>query len=50
MPEPVARAPRRDTAAADAAGLERVGCLPEQPSPQWSGLFLEPDLPPAVEE
>lgn len=51
MPEPVARPPRRDTTAADAVSLERMGRLDEQPTPaQWSGLFLEPDLPPAVEE
>lgn len=46
MPDPAPRIPRRDTTAADASSLERMGRLPEQPSPQWSGLFLEPDLPP----
>jgi len=51
MPDPVPRSPRRDDAAADAAGLERMGRLEERPvPPQWSGLFLEPDLPPALEE
>ncbi len=48
MPEPVPRTPRRDDTAADAS-LERTARLPVQPSPQWSGLFLEPDLPPAEE-
>lgn len=48
MPEPpAARQPRRDTTAADAGSLERMGRLAEQPVPaQWSGLFLEPQLPP----
>ena len=47
MPEAVPRAPRRDDTAADAASLERMGRLDEQPGPaQWSGLFLEPQLPP----
>lgn len=47
MPEAVPRAPRRDDTAADAASLQRMGRLGEQPMPaQWSGLFLEPDLPP----
>lgn len=50
MPEAVPRTPRRDDTAADAASLERMSRLPEQPTPRWSGLFLEPDLPPAVEE
>lgn len=49
MSEAVSREPRRDTTAADATSLERMGRLPEQPVPQWSGLFLEPDLPPAEE-
>ena len=47
MPEAAPRAPRRDTTAADAGSLERMGRLDEQSTPaQWSGLFLEPDLPP----
>lgn len=47
MPEAVPRQPRRDDTAADAASLERMGRLDEQPVPtQWSGLFLEPQLPP----
>jgi len=52
MPEPpVARAPRRDTTAADAGSLERMGRLEEQPIPAPSiSPFLEPDLPPADEE
>lgn len=53
MPEPpVARQPRRDDTAADAGSLERMGRLDEQPVPvpQWQGLFLEPNLPPVVEE
>lgn len=47
MPEAVPRQPRRDDTAADAGSLERMGRLDEQPVPtQWSGLFLEPQLPP----
>jgi hypothetical protein len=47
MPEAVPRAPRRDTTAADAGSLERMGRIDEQPVPtQWNGLFLEPQLPP----
>ncbi len=47
MPEPVPRTPRCDDSAADASSLERMGRLPAQPVPaQWSGLFVEPDLPP----
>ena len=51
MPEPpAARAPRRDTTAADAGSLERMGRLDEQPVPAPSiQPFLEPDLPPADE-
>lgn len=46
MPEAVPHVPRRDDTAADAASLERMGRLDEQPVPtQWSGLFLEPQLP-----
>ncbi|ELP67628.1 hypothetical protein STRTUCAR8_08537 [Streptomyces turgidiscabies Car8] len=50
MPEPAPREPRRDDTAADAASLELMGRLPEQPSPQWSGLFLEPPPLPEPEE
>jgi len=48
MPEPpVARTPRRDTTAADAGSLERLGRIDEQPIPAPSiSPFLEPDLPP----
>jgi hypothetical protein len=48
MPEPpAARAPRRDTTAADADSLERMGRIDEQPVPEPSiSPFLEPDLPP----
>ncbi|MGW2721462.1 hypothetical protein [Streptomyces sp. NPDC001492] len=48
MPEPpAAREPRRDTTAADAASLERMGRIDEQPVPAPSiNPFLEPDLPP----
>lgn len=49
MPDPVLRVPRRDDTAADASSLERMGRLDPQPVPQWAGLFLEPDLPPAEE-
>ncbi|MFJ4785171.1 hypothetical protein [Streptomyces sp. NPDC088794] len=49
MPEPpVAREPRRDTTAADAGSLERMGRLDEQPMPAPAAdPLLEPDLPPA---
>jgi hypothetical protein len=50
VPDPTPRPPRRDDTCADASSLERIGRIDPQPSPQWSGLFLEPDLPPAVEE
>lgn len=50
MPEAVPRPPRRDDTAADAASLERMGRLDEQPVPQWSGLFLEPPPLPEPEE
>lgn len=48
MPEPLAPLqPRRDTTAADAGSLERMGRLPEQPVPAPSITpFLEPELPP----
>jgi hypothetical protein len=50
MPDdlPVARQPRADTTAADAASLERMGRLDEQPVPAPAiHPFLDPDLPPA---
>jgi hypothetical protein len=53
MPEPVPRTPRPDSTSADATSLERMSRLPVQPVPaQWSGLFVEPDLPepPPAEE
>ena len=51
MPEPpVARTPRRDTTAADAGSLERMGRIDSQPAPRPSiSPFLEPDLPPVDE-
>lgn len=50
MPEPAPRLPRRDDSAADAASLERMSRLPVQPTPRWSGLFLEPPPLPESEE
>lgn len=50
MPEPALRPPRRDDTAADAISLERMGRLDPQPVPQWSGLFLEPEMAPAEEQ
>lgn len=52
MPEPpVARRPRRDTTAADAGSLERMGRIDGQPAPRPSiNPFLEPDLTPAGED
>lgn len=51
MPEPpIVRQPRRDTTAADATSLERMGRLDEQPVPAPAiNPFLEPDLPPVEE-
>lgn len=50
MPDPAPRSPRRDDTAADATSLERMARLDPQPSPQWSGLFLEPPPLPESEE
>ncbi|MET8079972.1 hypothetical protein [Streptomyces sp. NPDC005303] len=51
MPEAVPRSPRRDDTAADADSLERMGRIDEQPVPAPSiSPFLEPDLPPFVDE
>jgi hypothetical protein len=49
MPKPpVERPQRRDTTAADAGSLERLGRIDPQPVPAPSiSPFLEPDLPPA---
>ena len=48
---PATRTPRRDDSAADAGSLERMGRLDPQPIPAPSiAPFLEPDLPPFVEE
>jgi hypothetical protein len=40
---PVAR--RIDPAAADTETLVDMGVLPEQPTPEYEGLFQEPDWP-----
>ena len=46
MPDPAPRLPRPDSTSADATSLERMSRLPVQPVPaQWSGLFVEPNLP-----
>jgi len=48
---PATRIPRRDDTAADAGSLERMGRIDPQPIPEPSiSPFLEPDLPPFVEE
>lgn len=49
--EPAAtRTPRRDTTAADAGSLQRMGRIDEQPIPAPSiSPFLAPDLPPFEE-
>lgn len=42
--------PPPDTGAADAGTLVDIGVLepqPEPPPPEYEGLFLEPDIPPA---
>lgn len=38
---------RVDDGAADMGTLEALGLADEQPVPQYVGLFLEPDIPPA---
>ncbi|SFT31801.1 hypothetical protein [Streptomyces sp. ok210] len=43
-PQPVQR--RVDDSAADMGTLVDLGLAEEQPTPQYEGLFLEPDLPP----
>ncbi|MEH0417777.1 hypothetical protein [Streptomyces sp. B21-083] len=52
MPEPAAaRPPRRDDTAADARSLEALGRLDPQPVPvPYAGLFIEPVLPPFIDE
>ncbi|MFE3429784.1 hypothetical protein [Streptomyces sp. NPDC059171] len=40
---------RVDEGAGDLATLIELGLAEEQPAPQYQGLFLEPDLPPAEE-
>lgn len=47
---PAVRTPRRDDTAADAASLERAGRLDRQPVPGGIRPFLEPDIPPFVED
>ena len=39
--------PRQDDGAADMGTLVDLGLAEEQPVPQYAGLFLEPDIPPA---
>lgn len=46
QPPPARPVQRRvDPAAADTKTLVGMGVLPEQPTPQYEGLFLEPDWP-----
>ncbi|WP_179894556.1 hypothetical protein [Streptomyces sp. f150] len=40
---------RIDEGAGDLETLIELGLAEEQPVPQYQGLFLEPDLPPAEE-
>ncbi|MFI2081404.1 hypothetical protein ACH43Y_13790 [Streptomyces rubiginosohelvolus] len=40
---------RVDEGAGDLETLIELGLAEEQPTPQYKGLFLEPDLPPAEE-
>jgi len=48
---PAPQTPRRDSTAADAGSLQRLGRLDPQPAPRPSiRPFLEPDLPPYDEE
>ncbi|MFE4334948.1 MULTISPECIES: hypothetical protein [unclassified Streptomyces] len=41
---------RLDDSAADMGTLVGLGLVEEQPKPQYAGLFLEPDIPPAAED
>ncbi|MCX4786452.1 hypothetical protein OG369_09740 [Streptomyces sp. NBC_01221] len=41
---------RIDDSAADMGTLVDLGLAEEQPVPQYAGLFVEPDIPPAVDE
>lgn len=51
MPDPIPRAQRRDDTAADMTSLVQLGRAEAQPVPAPSiSPFLEPDLPPFVEE
>ena len=38
---------RVDDSAADMGTLVHLGLAEQQPQPQYTGLFLEPDIPPA---
>ncbi|MEU2403450.1 hypothetical protein ABZ609_03855 [Streptomyces rubiginosohelvolus] len=40
---------RLDEGAGDLETLIELGLAEEQPTPEYQGLFLEPDLPPAEE-
>ncbi|MFE9777681.1 hypothetical protein ACFYPA_05940 [Streptomyces sp. NPDC005775] len=52
MPDPKPRQVQRrlDDGAADMATLVDLGLADEQPVPEYQGLFLEPDIPPASPE
>ncbi|MFD4941127.1 hypothetical protein ACFVYE_21905 [Streptomyces sp. NPDC058239] len=41
---------RLDDSAADLGTPVDRGLVEEQPKPQYAGLFLEPDIPPAAED
>ncbi|MEU2673630.1 hypothetical protein ABZ622_33170 [Streptomyces sp. NPDC007164] len=41
---------RVDDSAADLGTLVDLGLAEEQPVPQYAGLFIEPDIPPPVDE
>lgn len=49
---PTARPVQRrvDESAADVATLDAMGVIEEPPPPQYEGLFIEPDLPPPLED
>ncbi|MEU2674231.1 hypothetical protein ABZ622_36280 [Streptomyces sp. NPDC007164] len=42
--------PRVDDSAGDMGTLVDLGLVEEQPTPQYEGLFVEPDLPPVDED
>ncbi|WP_405699055.1 hypothetical protein OG209_05060 [Streptomyces sp. NBC_01383] len=46
-PQPRQAQRRIDSSAADTGTLVKLGLVDPQPIPQYEGLFIEPDVPPA---